>query len=243
MACALLSSFCNKNIEAQLENLLFLRSNQMTGLKSPKSESHLRSSARNPIDDLLAAIATKDPVSGSTHNFYRYPARFSPLFVREVIRQYSSPGQTVMDPFMGGGTTIVEALSLGRKAIGLDINALAHFVTTVKTTPLSENDFAVLAGWLDRLRISTGRGRLLTEPVRNLPPAIQNVFNILKLRIDELPLERQRRFARCAQRVVRDPKIDQSPVDARDVQSRVGETPPSSPAGSRMAATRHCRRA
>jgi hypothetical protein len=43
---------------------------------------------------------------------------------------------------MGGGTTIVEALSLGRKAIGLDINALSHFVTTVKTTPLSENDFA-----------------------------------------------------------------------------------------------------
>lgn len=170
----------------------------MTGLTSPKSESRLRRSARSPIDDLLAAIATKDPVSGSTHNFYRYPARFSPLFVREVIRQYSSPGQTVLDPFMGGGTTIVEALSLGRKAIGLDINALAHFVTTVKTTPLSENDFAVLDGWLGRLRISTGRGQLLAEPVRNLPPAIQKVCNILRSQIDELPLERQRRFARCA---------------------------------------------
>jgi DNA modification methylase len=57
------------------------------------------------VDQLLAAIATKDPISGSTHNFYRYPARFSPLFVRGVIRQYSSPGQTVLDPFMGGGTT------------------------------------------------------------------------------------------------------------------------------------------
>jgi hypothetical protein len=100
---------------------------------------------------------------------------------------------------MGGGTAIVEALSLGRKAIGLDINALAHFVATVKTTPLSENDFAVLEDWLGQLRISPGRGRLpVTEPVRNFPPEIQKLCYILKTQIHELPLERQRRFARCA---------------------------------------------
>jgi DNA methylase len=150
-------------------------------------------------DALLAAIATRDPISGSTHNFYRYPARFSPLFVREVISQYSSPGDAVLDPFMGGGTTIVEALSLGRKAIGLDINALGHFVTTVKTTPLSENDFSVLEKWSIQLSASR-RSRNLrpTEAVRNLPPEIQKLCSALKMQIDELPLERQRRFARCA---------------------------------------------
>jgi hypothetical protein len=150
-----------------------------------------------PADALLAAIATKDPISGSTHNFYRYPARFSPLFVREVISQYSSSGDAVLDPFMGGGTTIVEALSLGRKAVGLDINALAHFVTTVKTTPLSENDFSVLEKWSTQL---SSRSRKLrpTEAVRNLPPEIQKLCSALKIQIDELPLERQRRFARCA---------------------------------------------
>jgi hypothetical protein len=143
----------------------------------------------------LAAIAAKDPNCGSTHNFYRYPARFSPLFVREVIRQYSSPGQTVLDPFMGGDTTIVEAVSLGRKAIGLDINALAHFVTTVKTTSLSENDFSVLEKWSSQLRISRRSAKLwLTERVRNLPPEIQKLCSILKMQIDELPLERQRCF-------------------------------------------------
>src|SRR5260370_20191625 len=95
-------------------------------------------------DELLAAIAAKDPISGYTHNFYRYPARFSPLFVREVIRHYSRPGEVVLDPFMGGGTTIVEAIALGRKAIGVDLNSLAHFVSTVKTTPLSNYDVDVL---------------------------------------------------------------------------------------------------
>src|SRR5258708_12310088 len=90
---------------------------------------------------LLAAIAAKDPVDGSTHNFYRYPARFSPLFVREVISQCSSPGDVVLDPFMGGATTIVEALSLGRKAGGVHIKSLSHLVLLPTTTPLTTDHF------------------------------------------------------------------------------------------------------
>ncbi len=35
----------------------------------------------------------------------------------------------ILDPFMGGGTTIVEALRLGIKPIGIDINPVAWFVT------------------------------------------------------------------------------------------------------------------
>jgi hypothetical protein len=152
-----------------------------------------------PIDELLAAIAARDQISGSTHNFYRYPARFSPLFVREVIRQYSRRGNAVLDPFMGGGTTIVEALSLGRKAIGLDINSLAHFVTTVKTTPLSENDFSVLEEWSNKVLASRPRPRArLIELVKNFPPELQEFFYAVKMDIDRLPLERQRRFVRCA---------------------------------------------
>jgi hypothetical protein len=38
---------------------------------------------------------------------------------------------------MGGGTSIVEGLAQGRQMLGIDVNALAHFVTTVRTTPLS----------------------------------------------------------------------------------------------------------
>jgi hypothetical protein len=45
-----------------------------------------------------------------------------------------------MDPFMGGETVIVEALASGRSTVGIDINSLAHFITTVKTTPLSQED-------------------------------------------------------------------------------------------------------
>lgn len=38
-------------------------------------------------------------------------------------------GKIVLDPFMGGGTTVVEALRLGCRVIGVDINPVAWFVT------------------------------------------------------------------------------------------------------------------
>jgi len=45
-------------------------------------------------------------------------------------------GKIVLDPFMGGGTTIVEALRLGCKVIGVDINPVAWFVTKKEVEPV-----------------------------------------------------------------------------------------------------------
>src|SRR4051812_37287822 len=96
---------------------------------------------------LLEALRSTQYVGGYSHTFYRYPARFHPDFAREAIRQFSRPGDLILDPFVGGGTTIVEALVEGRRAIGLDINPLARFVTLVKTTPLSRGDVDAIRGW------------------------------------------------------------------------------------------------
>lgn len=149
--------------------------------------------------ELVAAIAADEPVSGYTHSFYRYPARFSPLFVREAVRQFSRPGDVVLDPFMGGGTTMVEALALGRRAVGVDLNTLAHFVSTVKTTPLSRRDVELLKGWLDDVLVAGRRGIAgPSERVRNLPPHLHKAWADLLAQCDWLPLERQRQFARCA---------------------------------------------
>ncbi len=45
-------------------------------------------------------------------------------------------GRVVLDPFMGGGTTIVEALRLGCKVIGVDVNPVAWFVTKKEIEPV-----------------------------------------------------------------------------------------------------------
>ena len=71
--------------------------------------------------------------SGLTHSFYKYPARFSPAFVRAAIETFTESGDLCLDPHVGGGTTLVEALAAGRDAIGVDISALAEFVARVKT--------------------------------------------------------------------------------------------------------------
>ncbi len=90
------------------------------------------------------AVSSKLPTQGFTHTFYKYPARFSPQFARVAINTFTESGDVVLDPFMGSGTTLVEAFLSGRHAIGTDINSLAHFVTLVKTTVLTRNDFDII---------------------------------------------------------------------------------------------------
>jgi hypothetical protein len=103
------------------------------------------------VESLIAAARDSAPVAGLTHNFYRYPARFSPAFVKAAIDALSEPGDWVMDPFAGGGTTLVEALSAGRNAIGFDISALSTFVCEAKTTILSDRQAEGLREWASQL--------------------------------------------------------------------------------------------
>ncbi|MGH7888458.1 MAG: DNA methyltransferase [Candidatus Binatia bacterium] len=103
--------------------------------------------SESALDSLFEAAHDAAPVSGLTHNFYRYPARFSPKFVRAAIETLSEPGDLILDPFMGGGTTLVEALALGRYAVGVDISSLATFISEVKTTLYTEDDLQTLEQW------------------------------------------------------------------------------------------------
>lgn len=100
---------------------------------------------------LIAAALDKSPVSGLTHKFYKYPARFSPVFVRNVISALSEPGDLILDPFMGSGTTLVEALAQGRSAIGADISSLATFVAQAKTTRITAPEAKNLLRWVARV--------------------------------------------------------------------------------------------
>jgi hypothetical protein len=105
-------------------------------------------------DNLLLvrqAALDRAPVSGLTHKFYRYPARFSPRFAAAAIEAFSRPGELVLDPYMGGGTSIVEALTRGRQAVGCDLNSLAVFVARAKTALLSKADADALREWADEV--------------------------------------------------------------------------------------------
>jgi hypothetical protein len=96
---------------------------------------------------LIAAARDGAPVRGLTHGFYKYPARFSPIFASSIIQAFTEPGDLVLDPHVGGGTTIVEALAAGREAVGVDISTLAEFVSGVKCTVFSEAELDKLEWW------------------------------------------------------------------------------------------------
>ncbi|MES0166213.1 site-specific DNA-methyltransferase [Mesorhizobium sp. M0027] len=100
---------------------------------------------------LIAGARFAEPVKGLTHGFYKYPARFSPAFVRAAIDVFTAPGDTVLDNHVGGGTTVVEAIASGRHAVGVDISSLAEFISSVKATVFSKAELDVLADWATKV--------------------------------------------------------------------------------------------
>lgn len=77
-----------------------------------------------------------------THGLLYYPARMIPQIARRLLLRYSAPGDLVLDPFVGSGTTLVEARLTSRNAIGIDINPFSVLLARVKSTPILE-DFKI----------------------------------------------------------------------------------------------------
>jgi len=128
--------------------------------------------------------------------------------------EFSREGDVVLDTFMGGGTTIIEAVANGRIAYGIDINPLAHFVTKVKTTPLSLNDEAAILNWLEDISSSNNEGYNPPDTdsrLRNVPDQVKQFFVLAVQDIGNLKFPRQRRFARCALM-----RLGQWAIDCRD---------------------------
>lgn len=72
-----------------------------------------------------------------SHNFHSFPAKFPPQLPRMFIRELTGTGDTVLDPMMGSGTTLLETCAANRSGIGFDIDPLAVLLTKVKLTPLT----------------------------------------------------------------------------------------------------------
>ena len=79
---------------------------------------------------------SRKETSYATHGYHRYPAKFIPQLARRCIEEYSDEDEIVCDPFMGCGTTLVEALISRRKAVGVDINPVAWLITKAKSVPI-----------------------------------------------------------------------------------------------------------
>ena len=72
-----------------------------------------------------------------THGLHSYPAMMIPPVARRLILTYSDEGATLLDPFCGSGSVLVEAKLAHRYSWGVDLNPLAILIARVKTTPIA----------------------------------------------------------------------------------------------------------
>src|SRR5256886_9265013 len=69
-----------------------------------------------------------------------YRACFKPQLPRFFLEHLTEPKALVYDPFLGRGTTIIEAALLGRRVAGCDINPLSSILTAPRLSPPSVRD-------------------------------------------------------------------------------------------------------
>lgn len=86
-----------------------------------------------------------------THSIHPYPAKFPPHLPKKLLDNFSVKGQTVLDPFCGSGTTLVEARLKGINSIGVDVNGLACLLSKVKSTSISSEQAQVLEHFISMI--------------------------------------------------------------------------------------------
>lgn len=74
------------------------------------------------------------------HSMCSYLGCFPPAVPRRLIDRWTRPGALVLDPFCGSGTSLVEAILLGRKGLGIDMNPLAVAISRAKVQSVTLGD-------------------------------------------------------------------------------------------------------
>ena len=104
----------------------------------------------------------------ASHNFHSFPAKFPPQIPKKFIQELTNSGDTVLDPMVGSGTTILEAFLAGRRAIGFDIDPLALILSKVKVTPASKDELRIIGETiLSNAKLALEREPEKTEKILN----------------------------------------------------------------------------
>ena len=163
-----------------------------------------------PLKDFVDAVDKSDqnigkrqnsvaPQDRPIHDWYRFVLSFPPHLVRKYIEDFQlTDGATVLDPFCGTGTTVVEAKLRGLESIGIEANLFPHFASCVKTdwsvnpstlaetaAEIAKNTQLILSDQGISDPMPNGSERLL---LRKLPEAAAKT--LIKNSISPLPLHK-----------------------------------------------------
>lgn len=101
----------------------------------------------------LLSLTLSANTSGLTHGLHRFPAKYIPQVPRWAIKNFANTDSIVLDPFMGSGTTLVEALSTIEQSYGTDIDPLACLISRTKTHEYNIETLLTYAKALEKSRL------------------------------------------------------------------------------------------
>jgi len=141
------------------------------------------------LDSKKNSIANKlDSSDRAFHDWYRFVLSFPPHLVQEYIHKFGLGSEhTLLDPFCGTGTTIVEAKLNGIKSIGIEANPIAYLASSAKVDWNIDPDKLITHS---RLVSEFARTELKNRSIalRTLPPEAFEL--LLKGSISPLPLHK-----------------------------------------------------
>lgn len=115
-------------------------------------------------------VDPRDSGDALTHGFHSYPARMHPSIAGVLLEELRVRGGTVLDPFCGSGTVLVEAMRAGWRSLGSDLNPLALRIARIKTERRKNNARQRFLGTLSELgEASLERVQSRTAVRANLP--------------------------------------------------------------------------
>jgi len=137
-----------------------------------------------------------------THWIYPYKGKFHPQMIRALLNIIGlEQGDTVLDPFIGSGTTAVEAQLLGINCIGIDVSPLCVLQSKVKTESLDmlPQIMGVKEEITDTLRpLFSLRGETLDDLINHMPEErTRNFYKMVKLVAISDYARRKRDFSRA----------------------------------------------
>lgn len=151
------------------------------GVRVVPLQAALEASARNETRGSLprsedSSLSGRQSTRYSAHGLHEYKGKFNPQVVRAIGNILPlHPGSTILDPFCGSGTTLLEAFHIGWHAIAVDLNPLAVQITRAKLAsmriPIEDLKSHVahvrnrLAGCVDRTSFRGAFSRHETEKI------------------------------------------------------------------------------